>query len=424
LFTDGDWVESKDQDQDGEVRLIQLADVGVSEFRDHSNRRLTSAKAEELRCTYLEPGDVLIARMPKPLGRACIFPPDQGPSVTVVDVAVLRPGKEGVDSRWLMWAINSPQSGRRIEQHSSGTTRQRISKKNLATIPIGVPPISEQRRIVEAIEGYFIWLDSAEAAIQTGLRRCTRLKASVLNGAISVEWPNAPLGEYLLSLRNGVFVSRPAAEPPGFPILRISAVRPMVLDMKDVRYAPGGTPKVDSNCVEEGNLLFTRYSGNPDYVGACAVVPKTTEAIAYPDKLIRAVVDETRMDPRYIAIAMTARLGRQQVESRLKTTAGQVGIAGSQLKTVRLPVPPMAEQVRIVKYVETALAEVDRIRDALEQTLARVTALRRSILQKAVSGDLVSQESEDEPAALLLQRIQTDRTVSTGSKSRRMKVTA
>ena len=84
----------------------------------------------------------------------------------------------------------------------------------------------------------------------------------------------------------------------------------------------------------------------------------------------------------------------------------------------------MAEQVRIVKYVETALAEVDRIRDALEQTLARVTALRRSILQKAVSGDLVSQESEDEPAALLLQRIQTDRTVSTGSKSRRMKVTA
>jgi type I restriction enzyme S subunit len=181
---------------------------------------------------------------------------------------------------------------------------------------------------------------------------------------------------------------------------------------------------VDSNCVEEGNQLFTRYSGNPDYVGACAVVPKTTEAIAYPDKLIRAVVDETRMDPRYIAIAMTARLGRQQVESRLKTTAGQVGIAGSQLKTVRLPVPPMAEQVRIVKYVETALAEVDRIRDALEQTLARVTALRRSILQKAVSGDLVSQESEDEPAALLLQRIQTDRTVSTGSKSRRMKVTA
>lgn len=73
LFVDGDWVESKDQDPDGDVRLIQLADVGDGVFRDRSSRFLTSEKAKELRCTFLEPGDVLVARMPEPLGRACIF---------------------------------------------------------------------------------------------------------------------------------------------------------------------------------------------------------------------------------------------------------------------------------------------------------------------------------------------------------------
>ena len=74
IFSDGDWVESKDQDPKGDVRLIQLADVGDGVFRDRSNRFLTTSRARELRCTVLSRGDVLIARMPDPLGRACLFP--------------------------------------------------------------------------------------------------------------------------------------------------------------------------------------------------------------------------------------------------------------------------------------------------------------------------------------------------------------
>ena len=70
VFIDGDWVESKDQDPNGDVRLIQLADVGDGVYRDKSNRFMTKAKAEELRCTFLKDGDVLIARMPDQIGRA------------------------------------------------------------------------------------------------------------------------------------------------------------------------------------------------------------------------------------------------------------------------------------------------------------------------------------------------------------------
>ncbi|MFZ2289251.1 MAG: hypothetical protein WAV92_06235, partial [Halopseudomonas yangmingensis] len=78
LFSDGDWVESKDQDPEGDVRLIQLADIGVGEFIDKSNRFMTSKRADELRCSYLKAGDILVARMPDPIGRACIFPEDMG----------------------------------------------------------------------------------------------------------------------------------------------------------------------------------------------------------------------------------------------------------------------------------------------------------------------------------------------------------
>ena len=76
IFTDGDWVETKDQDPNGGVRLIQLADIGDGSFLDKSSRFLTKAKACELNCTFLLKGDLLVHRRPDPLGRCCIFPLD------------------------------------------------------------------------------------------------------------------------------------------------------------------------------------------------------------------------------------------------------------------------------------------------------------------------------------------------------------
>lgn len=152
VFTDGDWVESKDQDPNGNVRLVQLADVGDGTWVNRSERFLTSAKAKELRCTFLKEGDVLIARMPDPLGRSCVFPGDQTPCVTVVDVCVIRPNPTAVDNRYLMHAINAPVGRRAIARHVTGTTRSRISRRNLGKVEIPLPPLSEQKRIAAILD--------------------------------------------------------------------------------------------------------------------------------------------------------------------------------------------------------------------------------------------------------------------------------
>jgi type I restriction enzyme S subunit len=145
VFTDGDWVESKDQDPDGEVRLVQLADIGDGAFLNKSARYLTLRTAVRLKCTFLQPGDVLVARMPDPLGRACIFPGDVKRSVTVVDVCVIRPSDTGPDPSWLTGCINTTGFRGLIGRHATGTTRARISRGNLSRIPLIVPPIHLQR---------------------------------------------------------------------------------------------------------------------------------------------------------------------------------------------------------------------------------------------------------------------------------------
>lgn len=165
FFCDGDWVESKDQDPDGDVRLIQLADVGDGKYRDRSSRFMTKIAATRLNCSYLKMGDILIARMPDPLGRCCRFPGDAKPAVTVVDVCILRPNVSFFDPDFLVVAINCPRFRRLVSAQSTGTTRSRISRSNLGVLPVPLPPLAEQERIVVKVDQLMALVDKLETQI-------------------------------------------------------------------------------------------------------------------------------------------------------------------------------------------------------------------------------------------------------------------
>ena len=193
IFTDGDWVESKDQDPDGDVRLIQLADIADGRFLDKSSRFLTRRKADELNCTFLRKGDLMVARMPDPLGRCCIFPLEgKERFVTVVDVCAIRIGSAEIEPRYLMRAINSPIVRAQVSALQSGSTRKRISRKNLATVTIPVPPLDEQRRIAHKIETLFDEIDRGVESLRDakrviGLYRQSLLK-SAFEGRLTARW--------------------------------------------------------------------------------------------------------------------------------------------------------------------------------------------------------------------------------------------
>ncbi|MCW4015356.1 MAG: restriction endonuclease subunit S, partial [Candidatus Bathyarchaeota archaeon] len=152
LFCDGDWVESKDQDPEGAIRLIQLADIGDGWFIDKSARFMNEQKAAKLRCTFLKKDDILIARMPDPIGRACLFPFDMEERfVTVVDVCVLRLNGKAVP-KYVVYAVNSPLIRHQIEGQITGTTRQRITRKKIGELQIPLPPLPIQQKIAAILD--------------------------------------------------------------------------------------------------------------------------------------------------------------------------------------------------------------------------------------------------------------------------------
>ena len=184
---DGDWVESKDQDPNGDVRLIQLADIGAGSFLDKSDRHLNGDKAQELNCTYLRTGDVLISRLGDPLGKACLFPALHGACVTVVDVHIFRSGCPDLDHTWIVGALNSPQVRRTVQQQSSGTTRTRITGNKLKNLEILVPPANEQRRIASKIHELFSLIDEGERALERVQQLVEHYRQSMLKAAVTGE---------------------------------------------------------------------------------------------------------------------------------------------------------------------------------------------------------------------------------------------
>jgi type I restriction enzyme S subunit len=159
---DGDWIESRDQDPKGDIRLVQLADIGVGEFKDKSDRFINQETFERLNCTQLETGDILIARLPSPIGRACLFPDANQMAITVVDVAILRSLGMFCDE-YVVNAINSKTFRDQVEVYGKGATRFRVATGNLKSLLVPIPPIEEQHRIIAKVGELMALCDQLES---------------------------------------------------------------------------------------------------------------------------------------------------------------------------------------------------------------------------------------------------------------------
>ena len=203
-------------------------------------------------------------------------------------------------------------------------------------------------------------------------------------------------------IRNGI--SKKPEGNSGKKIFRISAVRPMEFDLSDVRFISGDSSQFAGYHLQQGDLIFTRYNGSRAYVGVCAEY-KSDGTHLYPDKLIRTQLGTSQTISGYLEKAVNCGESRNFIESRIRTTAGQSGISGSDIKDMPVSLCSPSEQLVVQGLLDEELARVSRLLTDTEKILGRAEILRQSILQKAFAGQLVAQDPHDESASILLARI-------------------
>ncbi|OYD49772.1 restriction endonuclease subunit S [Acidovorax kalamii] len=381
VFVDGDWVESKDQDPDGDVRLIQLADIGDGYYVNKSNRFLTSDAARRLKCTFLETGDLLIARMPDPLGRACIFPGDSKRTVTVVDVCIIRPDSNTVHPPWLMHCINSPQSRNQIDEYTTGTTRQRISRGNLAKIKIALPPLEEQRRIAAI-------LDQAET-----LRTQRRTALALLDGLTQSlfldmfgdpvvnpkGWEKHAL-QTICEAINDCPHSTPEWTESGMVCLRTSNLTAGDWDWRDTRYVSEDTfhERSKRGYLRPGDIVLSREGT----VGIAAIV-QTGMALCMGQRLVQLRPDAEVLAPGYLLRHLLYVLSPSRI-SQLMVGSTSQHLNVKELRALQIPLPPLPLQ----QTFATRIACIEALKASHRHALTALDALFASLQQRAFAGQL------------------------------------
>ncbi len=456
------------------VPVLKIQNIKADRFVRKHFSYVTKEKADELSRHSFIPGDLMITKLGDPLGLCCEVPNDFPAGVFVADLMRLRLRTNKVSKRFLLLAINSQVVQSQFKQITKGTTRPRVNLTIVRSLEIPLPPLAEQKRIVAKIEELFSELEAGEESLRVARRQLGVYRQSLLQqafeGKLTEKWrtqnpaklespaqllariqsacdarsgakakKSAPLvpfpadelvgshslpsewlvlayGDLCSVVRNGIS-AKPSGET-GHKIARISAVRPMAFDYDDYRFLDCDDKMASDYRLAQGDLVFTRYNGARRFVGVCAQF-KGHEPRLYPDKLIRTRPDLPQLDPRYLEIALNCGLARAWLETKIRTTAGQSGVSGGDVKAMPVPICSLPEQQEIVRLLDEQFEVIERNEREINAALQQSEALRQAILKKAFTGRLVPQSPADEPASTLLARLRAERATPTENATRR-----
>ncbi|WP_434928645.1 restriction endonuclease subunit S [Shewanella sp. HL-SH2] len=406
------------------VPIIRISDIqdGVvsTDTATHINKNLAPGGFR------VESGDLLIAMSGATTGKVGIYQESETvyQNQRVGNIKLLSPSNG--EPRYRNYLVEFIRED--ILKKAYGAAQPNISAKSLEEFIVPIAPLNEQIRIADKLDSILAKVDQAQARLEKIPHILKRFRQSVLaaatSGKLTREWREQKkldisfrdyiFNDLLVELRNGL--SAKPNDDTGTPILRISSVRSMAVNQDDIRYLEITESDFNKYKLEVGDLLFTRYNGSLDFVGVCGLIDRLSHTnLVYPDKLIRARVNNLAI-PEYIEILFSSPQMRAQVTGCVKTTSGQKGISGKDLKEQELRLPSIDEQKAIVRVVRELFAKAIGFEKQYIAAQTRLDRLTQSVLAKAFRGELVPQDSNDEPASELLKRIKSSEVESKPKK--------
>ncbi|NND77873.1 MAG: hypothetical protein HKN39_06790 [Flavobacteriales bacterium] len=396
LFNDGDWIESKNQSPKG-IRLIQTGNIGEGFFKNREDkaRYVSEDTFLQLKCTEVLPGDLLVSRLPEPVGRSCLIPDIDSKMITGVDCTIIRT-KDDLLPEFLKYFQLSRDYLSDVDSRTSGTTRKRISRKNLGLIQIPLPPLPEQKQIVAILDTAFAAIDQAKANIEKNIENAKELFQSKLNEVFEEGgegWEEKSLGDdKLLKIIDGdrgknypkkvdflqeghcVFMNTGNVRPNGFDFSNVvfiteerdNLLRKGKLQRQDVVMTTRGTI---------GNLGW--YSPDIEY-----------EHIRINSGMLVFRVNQEKILPEYLFALFRSSIITNQIEEKT-SGAAQPQLPIKTLVTFKFPVhSSLKEQKEMVRLIEKMEGHQERLMASYYERILNLEELKKSLLQQAFSGEL------------------------------------
>lgn len=296
-----------------------------------------------------------------------------------------------------------------------GVGRPRLGLKVIRALPVPLPPVSEQRRIVDLLDDHLSRLDAASESLQaaaerakglrersvvdcitgaeaSGLRRPAGLSNEGLNDgglrSLPQDWTWKRLHE-VADVVGGITKDASKQADPSYvevPYLRVANVQRGRLDLSSVTRIRAPRAKAEALRLLPGDVLLNE-GGDRDKLGRGWVWEGQVDACIHQNHVFRARIRGDQLQPKLLSWAANY-IGGAWCERNGKQSVNLASISLSKIRMMPVPVPPGADQDSLVETIDAALGACDRMEAAIHAHTARATSLRRSLLSLAFTGRL------------------------------------
>lgn len=290
-----------------------------------------------------------------------------------------------------------------------------INQKQLSSLEIPLPPLSEQQRIVERIEELFAKLDEAKERLQEAAESFAVRKAAILhkaftgeltkqwrreNGVRDESWEEKTISEICSSLKYGT--SKKSSDDGEVVVLRMGNLQNGEIDWSNLSYT-SDEEDIKKYLLKSGDVLFNR-TNSPELVGKTSIYRGEMPAI-YAGYLIKLDYEKNIVVGDYLNYYLNSSKAKEYYMQVKTDGVSQSNINAKKIGEFEIPLPTLSEQHEIVRLINDLLARERSAQQATEQALASIDLMKKSILARAFRGELGTNKASEASALELLRQV-------------------
>ncbi len=270
----------------GKVRLLRTTDI-TSGVIIWEKVPFCSDEPPDIHKYLLKDGDIVISRAGS-VGYSILV---KNPLSSVFASYLIR-FRPKINEKYISYFLQSPDYWQSISEKRLGIAIPNVNATKLKQIPIPVPPLPEQERIVERIESLFTQLDAGVAGLKRLKEALKRYKASVLkaacegrlvngksiigNGELPDDWRWGTVGDVAESMKNGIYKPAEFYADNGIACLRMYNIEDGIIVWKDIKRMILTEEEIETYRLLPGDILVNRVNSR-ELVGKAAVIPRVIE---------------------------------------------------------------------------------------------------------------------------------------------------
>ena len=414
----GATVKAEPEDLTPDTWVLELEDIEKDTTK--VLQRLTfSVRQSKSTKNRFDAGDVLYGKLRPYLNKVAFA--DQ-PGVCTTEIVPIKPN-DAVNGRYLFHWLRHPKFLVYVTKVSHGVNMPRLGTEAGRQAPFVLAPKNEQKRIADKLDTLLARVDAVNTRLARVAPILKRFRQSVLaaatSGRLTEDWREQceaesrrtfALSDLAVSIDQGWSpkCNADAAPPDRWAVIKTTAIQALHFYPEENKALPNDLNPRPNLALADGDVLITR-AGPRSRAGIACVVKGDHPMLMLCDKAYRVRVDRSKVLPQMLNLLLNSPETLAVIDG-MKTGISESGVNLTQAKfrELALSVPRIAEQAEIVRRVETLFAFADRLETRLHAAQSATERMTPALLAKAFRGELVPQDSNDEPASELLRRLQQE----------------